>query len=131
MKTDQDYMANLDELKSKYGWNDVRLADEVGVATSMISQWRNARASISPSSKNKIFSFLTKMAKLEVTVENDSRKCFLDKCPATPPADRLLQYILESWDKLSPSAKGKIVSIVDEDKKGETCTDGHCLAQEA
>lgn len=82
-----------------------------------------------PASKKKIFSFLEKMLTIEKANKNESKRCFLKKCPADPPADRLLQYILESWDKLSPSAKGKIVAIVDEDKK--ECVDGHCLEKEA
>ena len=131
MKTQKEYMDELEEFKDRLGLNDIELAGELDVAPAMLSKWRTGKVAMRPKQRKKIIDFFLSHSKIEAIPEFEHKKCFLDKCPATPPVDRLLQYILESWDKLSPSAKGKIVSIVDEDKKGETCTDGHCLAKEA
>lgn len=105
---DKELFDALDLYCKKKGYTYVKVAKILQVTKNTIQNWKKG-GNISPESRNLILALLDK--------KELNSFCFFDKCPATPPADRLLQYILESWDKLSSEAKGKIIAIVDDDKK--------------
>lgn len=119
---DKELFEALDTYCKENGYSYVKVAKILDVSKNTIQNWKNG-GNISPESRSGILALLDK--------KESNSFCFLDKCPATPPADRLMQYILESWNTISPEAKGKIVAIVDEDKKGASCTDGHCCEKMA
>ena len=134
MNTDKEYMDELDLQKAKCRFSDKELAKAVGTTVSMISQWRTGSVSMSPASKKKIFSFLEKMVVLEKAIKDESKTCFLDKCPATPPADNFLKEILEVWNDLNKEERARVAGLaskIADDKKGASCTNGHCLEKEA
>lgn len=111
MKTQADYMAELDELKSLHGWNDLELAEQLETTSAMLSKWRTGKVAMSAKTKNRILKFFQKMA-LESDIESTkSSACVIPHCPAEPPVDRFLQVILEVWGKLPVEERAQVAGL--------------------
>lgn len=108
MKTQADYMQELDELKALRGWNDVELARQLDTTSAMISKWRTGKTAMTAKTKNKILTFLQRLA---IEPQDTKANCYLSHCPAEPPVDRFLQAVLESWDVLGMEDKAKVAGL--------------------
>ena len=107
MKTQADYMQELDELKALRGWNDKELARQLDTTSAMISKWRTGKTAMTAKIKNKILTFFQRLA----IEPQDTKACYLSHCPAKPPVDRFLQAVLESWDLLGVEDKAKVAGL--------------------
>jgi len=111
VKTQADYMAELDELKSLHGWNDLELAEQLETTSAMLSKWRNGKVTMSAKTKNRILRFFQKIA-LESNIESTKNSaCALSHCPAEPPVDRFLQVVLEVWEKLPIEERAQVAGL--------------------
>lgn len=76
----------------------------MGMSIANFSRWKSGR-SISAKARRKLIAMIL------------PSMVAVAPSPASPPTDRLLQYIMESWETLSSETKGRIITLVDEDKK--------------
>ena len=113
MKTDIELIGMLYKTARESLTPMCEVAEELEVAPETISRWKKTGI-LSRQNRNKIAIWL---AAHGIRLEEKTVDCSIENCPAKAPVDRLLQYLLESWNDLSSDAKGKIVSIVDDDKK--------------
>lgn len=113
MKTDIELVGMLYKTAMECFIPMCDVAEQLEVAPETISRWKKTGV-LSRQNRNKIAIWL---AAHGVQLEDKTVDCSIPHCPAQVPVDRLLQYILEAWHDLSSDAKGKIVSIVDDDKK--------------
>lgn len=60
MKTQADYMRELDEIKAFNGWNDRELGALLGTSGALVSNWRTGKTQMTNKSKRRILDFLRK-----------------------------------------------------------------------
>lgn len=99
--TDQELFLMLAEYAKENGYSFVTLAKLLEVSKNTINNWKNG-GNINPESRRGILALIGK---------TPSQNCFLDHCPATPPVDRMLQAILESWEFLSQVERAQVAGI--------------------
>lgn len=100
--TTKKYIDELDEIKALLHLNDKQLADEIGVTTAMLSNWRTGKAGISARCQNRVIEFYTRIDWKKVGAREKS-----------PPADHLTNYLLDEWKQLTGAEKAEIIALIE------------------
>lgn len=104
---DQELLTMVDEYLKD---NDISIGeffDQLGIARANYSRWKNGRP-MSTKMRQKI------TAGVMPAIATKSVRCYFDKCPAEPPADRFLQVVLESWNGLTINDRAKVAALAAE-----------------
>ena len=101
MKTQADYMRELDEIKAFNGWNDRELGSLLGTSGALVSNWRTGKTQMTNKSKRRILDFFAEMA-------------IRGKLPSSElpsrPDDIDFNRLLSIWPKLTESMRSRVVS---------------------
>lgn len=110
----EDYVARIQEIKDKHGWNDLKVAAALGTTSAMISRWRRGKSNMTSKTKHKILSLSLSLAGDRLYEIEQAR---LEHRPGRtkqmePLVDHFLQVVLEGWSSLSLADRVEIAGIV-------------------
>jgi transcriptional regulator with XRE-family HTH domain len=123
----QQYVQELQEIKAMLKLTDRELAQEIGVTPAMLSNWRTGKAGISARCQDRVLQFYLRID--WKTVERENPGAF-SAPPALPQGDRLLEYVTEEWQNLTPSERGEVIAVIEQIKERKnTVADIHSAAE--
>lgn len=121
MNTENDIRKKISDYLRETGMRQKEFADELGLKETTFSKIMNGERRFTE--KN------IKAATFILLEKEEKRTCFLEKCPATPPADNFLKEILDVWNYLNKEERARVAGVaskIADDKKGDSFTDGNC-----
>ena len=103
--TDQEFFERLEQYRKTHNFEWQEIAAALKVSRATISNWKNG-GKIADKNRRGI---------MILTTEIDyPAGCFLPRCPAGPPVDRLTQYLLEAWQAMNGEEKARVIALIEE-----------------